>query len=66
MDTQDHLNAENNILNKNELNNIVGGKSISATLVNAGVSAFKAIYTFGQYFGSSIRRIYKKNLCSLK
>lgn len=65
MDIQDHLNVESRIKIE-DLKNIIGGKtSISGTLINAGVSAFKTIYSFGQYFGSAIRRITSKKLCSL-
>lgn len=67
MDIQDHLNVDKVKLQNDELKIVIGGKtSISGTLINAGVSAFKTIYSFGQYFGSAIRRIYKKKLCSLK
>ena len=52
-------------LNNNELVAIVGG-SITGTLINAGVSAAKFIYSIGQAFGSSLRRIGNNNLCPLK
>ena len=60
----DQLNVDNR-LSKNELLMIIGGASVSGTLVNAFTSAFKSLYGFGQNFGSSIRRIVKKKLCSL-
>lgn len=52
-------------LKDNELMVIQGGASISGTLVNAFTSAFKALYGFGQNFGTAIRRITSKKLCSL-
>lgn len=64
MDMLDQLNVDNR-LSKNELLVIIGGASVSGTLVNAFTSAFKALYGFGQNFGSSVRRIVKKKLCSL-
>ena len=52
-------------LNKQELLNVVGGRSVSGTLVNAFTSAFKVIYGFGQDFGGAIRRFTSRNLCQL-
>ncbi len=52
-------------LNDKELMVIMGGASISGTLVNAFTSAFKALYGFGQNFGTAIRRIASRKLCSL-
>lgn len=52
-------------LSRNELLCVVGGVSLSGTIVNAFVSAYKTLYSFGQNFGSSLRRIIKKKLCSL-
>lgn len=60
----DQLNVDNRLSNK-ELLAVIGGASISGTLVNAFTSAFKALYGFGQNFGTAIRRITKKKLCSL-
>ena len=64
MDMQDHLDVANRLTNY-ELHMIVGGKSISGTLINAFTSAFKTVYGFGQDFGGAIRRFRKKQLCSL-
>lgn len=52
-------------LSDQELMVVLGGASISGTLVNAFTSAFKALYGFGQNFGSAIRRITSGKLCSL-
>ncbi|MGM9879157.1 MAG: hypothetical protein ACI31R_03950 [Bacilli bacterium] len=64
MVTQDPLNVANK-LSKEEMLHVVGGGKISGTVVNAFTSAFKALYGFGQNFGSALRRIVKKKLCSL-
>lgn len=63
MGIQDQLNVDKKLSN-NELLYVVGGASISGTIVNAFVSVYKTLYGFGQNFGSSLRRIYKKKLCS--
>lgn len=60
---QDLQNAENKLKNK-ELLQVVGGRSISGTAINAFNSAFKTIYEFGQNFGGSMRRFIKRQLCS--
>ncbi len=61
---QDHLDVEDRI-SINEMRQIVGGRSISGTVINAFSSAFRTVYSFGQDFGGSIRRIIKRKLCSL-
>lgn len=63
MGTQDQLNVDK--LTEKQLLCIIGGASISGTLVNAFTSAFKTLYGFGQNFGSSVRRIVNRKLCSL-
>lgn len=62
MDMLDQLNVVK--MNKEELLEIIGGASISGTIVNAFTSAYKTLYGFGQNFGTAIRRIVKRNLCS--
>ena len=61
---QDHLDVEDRI-SVSEMRQIVGGRSISGTVINAFSSAFRTVYSFGQDFGGSIRRIIKRKLCSL-
>lgn len=61
---QDPLNVAGK-LSKDEMLQVVGGVKISGTVVNAFTSAFKVLYGFGQNFGSALRRIIKKRLCSL-
>ena len=64
MDMLDQLNVEENNLSNNELQNVIGGSKISGTVVNAFTTAFKSVYAMGQNFGTAIRRIIKKKLCS--
>lgn len=60
----DQLNVvKQNKLSSKDLNMVYGGGLISGSLLNAFTSAFKVLYGFGQNFGSSIRRVYKKKLC---
>lgn len=63
MDMLDQLNVENK-LTKSEMLEVIGGTSISGTIVNAFTSAFKVLYGFGQEFGSAVRRVRRKKLCS--
>ncbi len=52
-------------LSKKELKEIKGGAKISATLFNALVKGVESIMDFGRYFGSSLRRIFGKGICSI-
>lgn len=52
-------------LNKNQLLNIVGGISISGTLINSIVKGVNAIFDIGRSIGSAIRRIRSGNVCPL-
>ena len=53
-------------LKNNELLKIVGGWSITGTIINAFVGAGKFIFSTGQALGSSLRRIGSKNVCPLR
>ena len=48
-----------------ELLVMMGGFNVTGTIVIAFLSAGKFIYTLGQSFGSSIRRIGSNNLCRI-
>ena len=48
------------------LDNVVGGSTVSGTLMNAFTSIVKFIYEVGEGIGSSIRRISEGDLCPLK
>lgn len=61
---QDQLNVASKLSNE-EMLQVVGGAKLSGTVINAFTSAFKVLYGFGQNFGSALRRIVKKKLCSL-
>ncbi len=52
------------MMNKQELICIVGGVSISATLVNAFARGINTLLELGRSLGSAIRRIFDKKLCS--
>lgn len=65
MGTQDQLNVAKNRLTKDEMLSVVGGAKLSGTIINAFTNAYKTLYGFGQNFGSSLRRLIKKKLCSL-
>ena len=64
MAMQDHLDVADK-LSKRELQNIIVGRSISGTIINAFTSAFKTVYGFGQDFGGAMRRFRKRKLCQL-
>lgn len=49
-----------------ELVQIIGGVSISGTLINSFSAILKTISALGRNFGSSIRRISSNTLCPLK
>ncbi|NLL45052.1 MAG: hypothetical protein GX247_05250 [Mollicutes bacterium] len=54
-----------NILERNELLKIVGGISISGTLINSIVRGINALLEVGRSLGSAIRRIVSKNICPI-
>ena len=49
-------------MNNNELTEVVGG-AISATLVNALVRGFTALFEFGKAVGTAIRRARTGTIC---
>ena len=51
-------------LTEEELITLVGGFSITGTIINAFTSAGKFIYSMGQHFGGAIRRISTNKMCS--
>ena len=53
-------------LNNNELLAIIGGINWTGVIVNALTGAGKFVYSIGQAFGSSLRRISGQSLCPLK
>ena len=52
-------------LNKNQLLSVVGGVSISGTLINSFVRGITAIFDIGRSIGTAIRRIRSGNICPL-
>jgi hypothetical protein len=53
------------MLSKEELIQIVGGASISGTLINSFVRAINAAMDVGRSLGSAIRRVIAGTKCSL-
>lgn len=53
------------MLNKEELLIIIGGASISGTLINAFVRAINAALEVGRSLGSAIRRVVNGQPCKL-
>lgn len=53
-------------LTNKELKMIVGGATISGTLINSIIKGVNSILDIGRYFGSSIRRLVGKNACPLR
>ena len=52
-----------------ELKNIIGGSSnfsLSGALFTALNDIFKTMFSFGQTFGSSLRRLFSNKICILK
>lgn len=49
-----------------ELDFIIGGDSISGTVINAFTNIIKLLMDAGRSLGSSIRRISEDSLCPLK
>ena len=53
-------------IEKKELVAIIGGGSISGAVLNAFLNIGKFVYSLGQSFGSSLRRISSNKVCSCK
>ncbi len=49
-----------------ELDTVVGGDSISGTVINAFTNIIKLLMDAGRSLGSSIRRVSEGNLCPLE
>lgn len=50
---------------KKELVQVVGGVSISGTLINSFSTVLKTVYSLGKSLGSALRRISANDLCPL-
>jgi len=53
-------------IKESELEHIVGGTSLTASIINALVNVIKALKEAGYSIGSGIRRIGENNMCPLK
>ena len=52
-------------LEENETKKIVGGTSITGSIVNYLTNLVKAFYSFGQAVGGGARRIVTKKTCTI-
>ncbi len=52
-------------LNRRDLLSVVGGISISGTLINALVKGINSILDLGRSLGTAIRRINSGSICTL-
>ena len=50
-------------LKNEELSLIYGGSLFSATLLNAFARVINTLYSLGHALGSSVRRIYSRDVC---
>lgn len=53
-------------VDNSELDSILGGDSISGTVINAFVNVIELLMEAGRSFGSAIRRGVEGNLCPLE
>lgn len=54
------------IIDDQELDSIIGGDSISGTVINAFTNVIKVLMDAGRSVGSAFRRVAEGNLCSLE
>lgn len=54
------------VLDDNELFNVIGGVSISGTLIKSFASAITTVVDIGRSFGTALRRIWGKAICSIR
>ena len=52
-------------LKKEEMLNIEGGASFSASMLNAIYKTIEVIYSIGESLGSYIRRVAEKSMCDI-
>lgn len=52
-------------IDKKEMNNITGGASLTASMINAVYKVFDFIYTLGESLGSYIRRKTEDKMCDI-
>ncbi len=58
------MNSMNN-LNKNQLQNIEGGLSLSGTIISAFTSGIKTVLDIGRSLGTALRRVKEDKICAL-
>ena len=52
-------------IEREELESITGGETITGTVVSALTTGIKALFDIGKSLGSSIRRLSTDNICPL-
>ena len=55
-----------NLKKNNNMQEIIGGQTVTGAIVDGIVNLFKAIYNIGRGAGGSIRRIATGNVCPLQ
>lgn len=53
-------------LNNNELCNVIGGITITGTIISAFTTAVNTVLDVGRSFGTAIRRVIGKNVCPVR
>ena len=53
-------------LETKELENVVGGLSISGSLITAFTKAISTVYDIGKSLGTAIRRVASNGICPVK
>ncbi len=51
------------VLEKEDLNSVVGGAAFNATFANAIIRGVTLLYSLGTYVGTALSRMFKRNYC---
>lgn len=66
MDMQDHINVDKfYLLKEEEMKEVFGGLSISYSLLNSFSKIFNVFLEIGRSLGTSLRRMFKGNICPI-
>ena len=65
MDTSIQKNVMNK-LNREELQEIDGGSTVTGTIISAFTNTLKTVYDFGRSLGNAFRRIKEDKLCEVR
>ena len=58
------INNKEDNMSDQELSNVIGGASISATMLNAISRSIETIYNLGKAFGTAINMLIKGKRCN--